>query len=82
LRGLGIVLSSLNLQAIELPDEVVEALNKAKAIEALDSAIRQVDSTTREVVRGAYQLDEVLHWDAYLPKPSRLTVKRLEAMAR
>lgn len=82
LRSLGIVLSSLNLQAIELPDEVAEALNKAKAIEALDGAIRQVDPTTREVVRGVYQLDEVLHWDAYLPTPSRLTVKRMEALAR
>jgi regulator of protease activity HflC (stomatin/prohibitin superfamily) len=82
LRGLGIVLSSLNLQAIELPNEVAEALNKAKAIEALDGVIRQIDPTTREVVRSAYQLDEVLHWDAYLPKPSRLTVKRLEAMAQ
>ncbi|MBN1994217.1 MAG: SPFH domain-containing protein [Anaerolineae bacterium] len=81
-RGLGIVLSSLNLQAIELPAEVAEALNKAKAIEALDEAIRQIDPTTREVVRGVYQLDEVLRWDAYLPTPSRLTVKRLEAIAR
>jgi regulator of protease activity HflC (stomatin/prohibitin superfamily) len=81
LKGLGIALTSLNLQAIELPDEVAEALNKAKAIEALDGAIRQLDPTTREVVRGVYQLDEILHWDAYLPTPSRLTVKRLEAMA-
>jgi regulator of protease activity HflC (stomatin/prohibitin superfamily) len=81
LKGLGIALTSLNLQAIELPDEVAEALNKAKAIEALDGAIRQLDPTTREVVRGVYQLDEILHWDAYLPTPSRLTVNRLEAMA-
>jgi regulator of protease activity HflC (stomatin/prohibitin superfamily) len=81
LKGLGIVLFSLNLQAIELPGEVAEALNKAKAIETLDGAIRQLDPTTREVVRGVYQLDEILHWDAYLPTPSRLTIKRLEAMA-
>jgi regulator of protease activity HflC (stomatin/prohibitin superfamily) len=81
LRGLGIVLPNLNLQAIELPGEVAEALNKAKAIETLDGAIRQLDPTTREVVRGVYQLDEILHWDAYLPTPSRFTVKRLEAMA-
>jgi regulator of protease activity HflC (stomatin/prohibitin superfamily) len=81
LRGLGIVLSNFNLQAIELPGEVAEALNKAKAIETLDGAIRQLDPTTREVVRGVYQLDEILHWDTYLPTPSRLTIKRLEAMA-
>lgn len=79
--NLGIVLSSLNLQAIELPKEVAEAFNKAKAIEALDGAIRQIDPTTRDVVRGVYQLDEVLRWDAYLPTPSRRTVKRLESMA-
>lgn len=82
IKGLGIVLSSFNLQAIQLPAEVAEALNKAKAIEALDSAIRQVDSTTRDVVRGVYQLDEVLRWDAYLPTPSRLTMKRLGAKSR
>jgi hypothetical protein len=34
---------------------VAEALNKAVAIETLDSAIRQLDPTTREVVRSAYQ---------------------------
>ena len=79
LRGLGIVLAGLNLQAIELPAEVTEAINKAKAIEALDSAIRQLDPATREIVRGVYQLDEVLHWDSYLPTPSRLTMRRLAA---
>lgn len=81
LKPLGIVLSTLNLQVIELPNEVAQALNKAKAIEALDGAIRQLDPTTREVVRGAYQLDEILHWDAYLPVPSRLGMKRLGAIA-
>ena len=77
LKPVGIVLVGLNLQAIDLPGEVAEALNKAKAIVALDGAIRQLDPTTREVVRGAYQLDEILHWDAYLPIPSRLGMKRL-----
>lgn len=77
-RPLGIACNGFNLQAIELPVEVVEALNKAKAIETLDGAIRQLDPTTREVVRGAYQLDEILHWDRYLPTPTRLTMKRLE----
>lgn len=81
LKPMGIVFNGLNLQAIDLPQEVAEAFNKAKAIETLDGAIRQVDPTTREVVRGAYQLDEILHWDAYLPTPSRLTMKRLEAVA-
>jgi regulator of protease activity HflC (stomatin/prohibitin superfamily) len=81
LKPLGIVFNGLNLQVIDLPQEVAEAFNKAKAIETLDGAIRQVDPTTREVVRGAYQLDEILHWDAYLPTPSRMTMKRLEAMA-
>jgi len=81
-KGLGIVLASFNLQAIEIPTEVAEALNKAKAIEALDGAIRQVDPTTREVIRGVYQLDEVLHWDSYLPIPSRLTMKRREALVK
>jgi hypothetical protein len=60
---------------------VIEAFNKAKAIETLDNAIRQIDPTTREIVRGAYQLDEILHWDAYLPGPSRLAMKRLQAVA-
>ncbi len=79
LQASGIVFNGLNLQAIELPQEVIEALNKAKAIKTLDGAIRQLDPTTREVVRGAYQLDEILHWDTYLPTPSRLTMKRAEA---
>ncbi len=81
LKPMGIVFNGLNLQAINLPDEVAEALNKAKALETLDSAIRQLDPTTREVVRSAYQLDEILRWDAYLPTPSRLTMKRLQTMA-
>jgi len=82
LKPLGIVFNGLNLQVIDLPREVSDALNKAKAIETLDGAIRQLDPTTREVVRGAYQLDEILHWDAYLPTPSRLTLKRMqESMA-
>jgi regulator of protease activity HflC (stomatin/prohibitin superfamily) len=80
-KDLGIVLTGFNLQAIELPAEVIEALNKAKAIASLDSAIRQVDPTTREIIRGAYQLDEILHWDAYLPTPSRLAMKRREIIA-
>jgi regulator of protease activity HflC (stomatin/prohibitin superfamily) len=79
LKPLGIAVNGLNLQSIELPHEVAEALNKAKAIETLDGAIRQIDSTTREVVRGVYQLDEILHWDQYLPVPSRHTIKRLNA---
>ncbi len=77
-KGLGIVLTGFNLQAIELPAEVAEALNQANAITTLDGAIRQLDPATREIVRGVYQLDEVLHWDAYLPLPSRRTMKRLE----
>ncbi|HXW01647.1 MAG TPA: SPFH domain-containing protein [Anaerolineae bacterium] len=81
LKPQGMVLNGLNLQAIILPQEVAEAFNKAKAIETLDGAIRQVDPTTREVVRGVYQLDEILHWDTYLPTPSRQTMKRLEAVA-
>lgn len=78
LKPQGIALNGLNLQSIELPNEVAEALNKAKAIETLDGAIRQLDPTTREVVRGVYQLDEILHWDQYLPLPSRATMKKLE----
>lgn len=78
LKPMGIVFNGLNLQVIDLPQEVAEAFNKAKAIATLDGAIRQVDPTTREVVRGAYQLDEILHWDAYLPTPSRLTMKRMQ----
>jgi regulator of protease activity HflC (stomatin/prohibitin superfamily) len=81
LNPMGIAIRSLFLQAIELPPEVIEAFNKAKAIETLDNAIRQIDPTTREIVRGAYQLDEILHWDAYLPGPSRLAMKRLQAVA-
>lgn len=81
LKPQGIAFNGLNLQAIDLPQEVAEAFNKAKAIETLDGAIRQVDPTTREVVRGAYQLDEILHWDAYFPTPSRMTMKRMQAVA-
>lgn len=81
LAPLGILLAGLNLQVIELPREVAEALNKAKAIEALDGALRQIDPVTREVVKGAYQLDEILHWDAYLPAPSRLAMKRIGTVA-
>jgi hypothetical protein len=77
LTSLGISFNGLNLQVIDLPHEVAEAMNKAKAIETLDGALRQVDTTTREVVRGAYHLDEILHWDQYLPTPSRLTMKRM-----
>lgn len=78
-KPLGIVVMGIDLQVIELPGEVAEALNKAKAIQTLDGTIRQLDPTTRDIVRGAYQLDEILHWDQYLPAPSRLTMKRLEA---
>ncbi|MCB0211584.1 MAG: SPFH domain-containing protein, partial [Anaerolineae bacterium] len=81
LKPMGIALNGINLQAIELPNEVAEALNKAKAIETLDGAIRLIDPTTREVVRGVYHLDEILHWDQYLPVPSRLTMKRFEEAA-
>ena len=82
LKPLGIAFNGLSLQVIDLPQEVAEALNKAKAIETLDGAIRQLDPTTREVVRGAYQLDEILHWDAYLPTPSRLAMKRAQAFSQ
>lgn len=82
LKPLGIAFNNLNLQAIELPPELAEAFNKAKAIETLDGAIRHLDPTTREVVRGAYQLDEILHWDQYLPVPSRMAMKRLEQDVR
>ncbi|GAB4463134.1 MAG: hypothetical protein Kow0031_41310 [Anaerolineae bacterium] len=77
LAPLGIALNGLNLQAIELPADVSEALNKANALSTLDQAIRQLDPATREIVRGVYQLDELLHWDEYLPVPSRHTMRRL-----
>lgn len=80
LRSLGIVFNRLNLQTIDLPAEVTDALNKAKALETLDTMIRRLDPTTREVMRGAYQLDEMVYWDSYLPVPTRLSMKhRLEA---
>ena len=63
LKPLGIALNSINLQTIQLPYEVAEALNKSKAIETLDGAIRQLDPTPREVVRGAYPLADVLPCD-------------------
>jgi regulator of protease activity HflC (stomatin/prohibitin superfamily) len=81
LNPTGIGLKNLYLQAVEIPEEVAEALNKARAIETLDGAIRQLDPATREIVRGAYQLDEILHWNTYLPSPARLTMKRLETVA-
>lgn len=76
LSPLGISFNALNLQTIELPAEVAEALNKARAIETLDGAIRQVDPTTREVVRGAYRLDEILRWEQYFPLPARSATSR------
>jgi len=81
LKPLGIVFNGLSLQAINLPSEIAEALNRAKAIETLDRVIRQVDPATREVVRSAYQLDEILRWESYLPTPSRLAMKRRETVA-
>ena len=82
LKPMGITFNKLNLQNIELPHEVTEALNKAKAMETLDNTIRHLDPATREVVRGVYQLDEVLHWDQYLPVPTRRTMGRLEAASQ
>ena len=76
---LGITLIGLDLQVIELPQEIAEALNKAKAISTLDSTVRQLDPTTREIIRGAYHLDEILQWDKYLPVPARLARKRTAA---
>lgn len=73
LEPMGIVLNGLDMQVIELPGEVAEALNKAKAMEALDGAIRHLDPTTREVVRSAYHLDDLLHWERFLPLPNRLS---------
>ncbi len=81
LKSFGVVFNFVNLQAIDLPSEVAEALNKAKAIETLDRVIREVDPATREVMRSAYQLDEILRWESYLPTPSRLAMKRREAVA-
>ena len=75
---LGIEVLGLNLQALDLPHEVAEALNKAKAMATLDGTIRQLDPATRQIVRGAYQLNEILHWDQYLPVPSRQMMSRLE----
>jgi regulator of protease activity HflC (stomatin/prohibitin superfamily) len=77
LKPLGITFNGLNLQAIDLPAELSEAVTKAKAIETLDSAIRHLDPATRDIIRGVYQLDEVLRWDSYLPVPSRHTMKKL-----
>jgi regulator of protease activity HflC (stomatin/prohibitin superfamily) len=82
LKSQGIAFNSLNLQGIDLPKEVAEALNKAKAIETLDQTIRLLDPTTRAVVQGAYQLDEMLHWDAYLPALSRLALKQQAIIAQ
>lgn len=76
----GVALTTFDLQVLELPGEVAEALNKAKAIETLDGTLRRLDPATREIVRGVYQLDEILHWDQYLPVPSRRTMKRLDGV--
>ncbi len=76
LKPQGVTFGNLNLQVIDLPAEVAEALNKARAIKTLDEAIRQVDATTRDIVRGVYQLDEVLHWDTYLPVPPRVVMRQ------
>lgn len=71
LRPTGVVLDGLNLQTLELPPEVASALNQARAIEALDAAIRRSDAATREVVTGAHKLDELLAWSEYLPPYGR-----------
>jgi regulator of protease activity HflC (stomatin/prohibitin superfamily) len=82
LKPLGITFNGLNLQAIDLPPELTEAMTKARAIETLDGAVRHLDPATRDIIRGVYQLDQVLHWDAYLPVPSRHTMKKLAATHR
>lgn len=82
LKSTGIGFNGLSLQVIDLPREVAEALNRAKAIETLDSAIRQLDPATREVMRSAYQLEEILRWEAHLPFPARLAPDRAPAVAQ
>jgi regulator of protease activity HflC (stomatin/prohibitin superfamily) len=82
LKPLGLDFMRLNMQAIELPGEIAEAINKARALETLDGALRHLDPATLDVVRGVYQLDQVLHWDNYLPVPSRLTMNRLKHVTR
>ena len=82
LKSLGLGFIRLNLQAIEFPGEIAEAINKARALETLDGAIRHLDPATLDVVRGVYQLDQVLHWDNYLPVPSRMTMNRLKHVTR
>ena len=81
LKPLGVALNGINLQEIELPAEVTDALNKATALTALDHVIRDMDPASREIVRGVYQLNEVLHWDQYLPVPSRRAMQKLDATA-
>ncbi len=76
LRPLGIDWLGISLQTIDLPREIVQALNKARAIETLDEAIRRLDPTTRQIVQGAYRLDELIHWDSYLPGLSRLAMRQ------
>lgn len=71
LKPSGLVLHSISLEKIELPPEVASALNQAKAIEALDAALRQSDIATREIVAGVYRLDELLAWEHHLLPHSR-----------
>ena len=71
IRPLGLVLNSYNLQVIDIPAEVAEALNKARAIEALDDTIRDLDPATRHIV----------HFDQYLLSPSGLLMNRFEAIS-
>ena len=74
LKPSGIIFSGLDLQSILPPEEVRNALNQAQAIHTLDSAIRTSDTSTREIVVGAHQLEDLIEWSKLLPPYGRYAV--------
>jgi regulator of protease activity HflC (stomatin/prohibitin superfamily) len=82
LRSSGVVVNQINLQAIVPPDSVLAALNQAQAIHALDQAIRASDQTTREVIVGAHQLEEMIEWSSLFPPYGRQMLTKTAAKSR
>lgn len=72
----GIVFTGFDLQAIIPPAEVTQALNQAQAIQTLDTVIRASDSTTRDMVSAAHQLDELIEWSNLFPPYGRYAISQ------
>jgi len=76
LQPSGIILNGIDLQAIVPPDEILHALNQAQAIQTLDQAIRTSDGTTRNLMTGAHQFEEMLEWSKLFPPYGRYALSQ------